>query len=188
MQLTKTMVRARNLLVDLLLFIAAGESCWYTINGDTDHEYSLARRLGFFLKEDYYAFLILSGLASKQLNRKDVSPCSCFACASGRESSSDQEQEVAGIYGHANPEEGTTMTDLEAEDGRRKILRPFAHRLEPVSDIDNHVLGSVFDTFMSVTVAPPEHIVYQYRKSLPHPFPLSRSIASAATAGSHIEQ
>ena len=34
--------------------------------------------------------------------------------------------------------------------------------LEPVSDIDNHVLGSVFDAFMSVTVAPPEHIVYQY--------------------------
>mmetsp|Transcript_4236 Transcript_4236/g.5463 ORF Transcript_4236/g.5463 Transcript_4236/m.5463 type:complete len:130 (+) Transcript_4236:203-592(+) len=70
MQLTKTMLRARNLLVDLLLFIAAGESCWYTINGDIDHDYSLARRLGFNLKEDYYAFLIVSGLASRQINKR----------------------------------------------------------------------------------------------------------------------
>ena len=56
--------------MDLLLFIAAGQSCWYTINGDNDHEYSLARRLGFFLKEDYYAFLIVSGLASTRINAR----------------------------------------------------------------------------------------------------------------------
>ena len=56
------------MLVELLLFIAAGPSCWYTINGDSDHEYSLARRFGFFLKEDYYAFLVLSGLASIKIN------------------------------------------------------------------------------------------------------------------------
>lgn len=68
MQLTSTMRRARNLLMELLLVIAAGESCWYTINRDSDHEYSLARRLVFFLKEDYYAFLVLSGLASTKIN------------------------------------------------------------------------------------------------------------------------
>ena len=62
----KSMIRARNLLVELLLFlsISIGESCWYTINGGTD-EYSLAsRRLGFFRKDEYYAFLVGTGLTS----------------------------------------------------------------------------------------------------------------------------
>ncbi len=45
------------------MFLLIGESCWYTINGGAD-EYSLARRLGFFRKDDYYAFLVCTGLAS----------------------------------------------------------------------------------------------------------------------------
>jgi len=63
MQLNETMMRARNLLLELLLFLSIGESCWYTINGGAD-EYSLARRLGFFMKDDYYAFLVGTGLVS----------------------------------------------------------------------------------------------------------------------------
>ena len=55
--------RARNLLVKLLVFLTTAESCWYTINGDINHEYSLARRLGFYLQEEYYAFLVSAGLA-----------------------------------------------------------------------------------------------------------------------------
>ncbi len=51
MQLNESMVRARNLLMELLLFLSIGESCWYTINGGAD-EYSLASRLGFFRKDD----------------------------------------------------------------------------------------------------------------------------------------
>ena len=53
----------------LLVFLATAKSCWYTVNGDINHEYSLARRLGFFLKEDYYAFLVTAGLA--ETNKKD---------------------------------------------------------------------------------------------------------------------
>ena len=51
MQVNETMMRARNLLLELLLFLSIGESCWYTINGGAD-EYGLARRLGFFRKDD----------------------------------------------------------------------------------------------------------------------------------------
>jgi len=63
MQLNETMMRARNLLLELLLFLSIGESCWHSINGGAD-EYSLARRLGFFRKDEYYAFLVGTGLAS----------------------------------------------------------------------------------------------------------------------------
>ena len=40
MQPNESMMRARNLLLDLLLILSIGESCWYTINGGAD-EYSL---------------------------------------------------------------------------------------------------------------------------------------------------
>lgn len=67
--------RARNLLVKLLVFLTTAESCWYTINGDINHEYSLARRLGFYLQEEYYAFLVSAGLAmyryDSSTNEKD---------------------------------------------------------------------------------------------------------------------
>ena len=57
------MIKARELLAALLVFIAAGDSFWYTINGDTTTEYALCRRLGFFSEVDYYALLIAAGLA-----------------------------------------------------------------------------------------------------------------------------
>ncbi len=63
-KVTKSMLKARNLLMVLLLFIAKGESHWYTLNGShKHHSYSLARRLGFFGDDDYYAFLVAAGLA-----------------------------------------------------------------------------------------------------------------------------
>ena len=57
------MLQARTLLATLLVFIAAGDSFWYTINGDTTTQFSLCRRLGFFSEVDYYAFMIAAGLA-----------------------------------------------------------------------------------------------------------------------------
>lgn len=68
MSLSNSQARARSLLVKLLVFLATAESCWYTINGNINHEYSLARRLGFFLKEEYYAFLVTAGLAKYRYN------------------------------------------------------------------------------------------------------------------------
>ncbi len=70
-KVTKSMLKARSLLLVLLLFIAKGESHWYTLNGSHNHHsYSLARRLGFFGDEDYYAFLVAAGLAAYQHNKK----------------------------------------------------------------------------------------------------------------------
>ena len=57
-----------------LQFLSNAESCWYIINGEINHEYSLARRLGFYLKEQYYAFLVAAGLANykyTETNEKD---------------------------------------------------------------------------------------------------------------------
>ncbi len=64
MQLNETMMRARNLLLELLVvFLSIGESCWYTINGGAD-EYSHAHQLGFFRKNEYNAVRVGTGLTS----------------------------------------------------------------------------------------------------------------------------
>lgn len=70
MIVTKTMWNARALLMVLMSFLATGESCWYTMNGRADHCHSLARRLGFYQNEEYYAFLIAAGLAKCVENKR----------------------------------------------------------------------------------------------------------------------
>jgi len=60
---TRSMIKAQELLAALLVFIAAGYSFWYTINGDTTTEYDLCKRLGFFSKVDYHTLLVAAGLA-----------------------------------------------------------------------------------------------------------------------------
>ena len=64
------MWNARALLMVLMSFLATGESCWYTMNGRADHCHSLARRLGFYQNEEYYAFLIAAGLAKCVENKR----------------------------------------------------------------------------------------------------------------------
>jgi hypothetical protein len=67
MPLNETMIHARNLLLELLVFLSIGESCWYAINGGPPEEYSLARRLGFFREEEYYAFLSVADFVLKNV-------------------------------------------------------------------------------------------------------------------------
>ena len=57
------MILAREKLAGILSFISSGRSFWYTINGSTSSSLSLARRLGFFSKIEYYAFLVAANLA-----------------------------------------------------------------------------------------------------------------------------
>ena len=61
--LTSNMIRAREMMVVMLAFIAAGPSFWYPMNGDQSHEFSLCRMLGFFSIVEYYAFFVAAGLA-----------------------------------------------------------------------------------------------------------------------------
>ena len=56
--------RARQLLGGILASLASSESHWYTINGDATHDFSLCKRLGFYHKNDYLAFLVTRGLAA----------------------------------------------------------------------------------------------------------------------------
>ena len=65
-------LRARELLVALISFVAAGPSFWYTINGDTTSEFSLCWRLGFFCEVDYYVFLVAEGLAGYAKRRGKI--------------------------------------------------------------------------------------------------------------------
>ena len=58
-----SMGRAREFLVILLSFTSTCEASWFTINGDTTYEFPLCQRLGFYHATDYYAFLVLCGLA-----------------------------------------------------------------------------------------------------------------------------
>ena len=61
--------RARQLLADILAFIASSESHWFTINGDATHDFSLCRRLGFNHENDFFAFLVTCGLAGYEDDR-----------------------------------------------------------------------------------------------------------------------
>ena len=63
MQANATMIRAREYLLVLLIFLAEADSFWFTISGETYRDCSLGRRLGFCNKIDYYAFLITAALA-----------------------------------------------------------------------------------------------------------------------------
>ena len=56
--------RARQLSGGILAFLSSGESHWYTIKGDSTHDFSLCKRLGFYHKNDYLAFLVTRGLAA----------------------------------------------------------------------------------------------------------------------------
>ena len=70
MAITKTMSRARDLLLWYLLsFIATVES-WVYHDSSPNHDHSLARRLGFCLNEEYYCFLVAAGLAGYFVNPK----------------------------------------------------------------------------------------------------------------------
>ena len=62
-KLTSNMIRAREVLAVLLVFIAGGQSFCYPINGVTSHQFTLCRMLGFFSDVEYYAFLVAAGLA-----------------------------------------------------------------------------------------------------------------------------
>ena len=57
------MRRAQEQLLVLLVFLAQCGASWFTINGETSKEFSLCRRLGFYDRTDYYAFLVHGGLA-----------------------------------------------------------------------------------------------------------------------------
>ena len=61
---TQTMLRARECLANLLIFLATTEAFWYTINGDKSYGTSWCTRLGFVSQTNYEAFLITAGLAS----------------------------------------------------------------------------------------------------------------------------
>ena len=54
---------ARKFLAILLSFISTWEASWFTNNGDTMYKFSLCQRLGFYHATNYYAFLVLCGLA-----------------------------------------------------------------------------------------------------------------------------
>ena len=60
---TISMVRSRDFLVILLALISSCEASWSTINGNTTYEFSLRRKLGLYHTTDYYAFLVVCGLA-----------------------------------------------------------------------------------------------------------------------------
>ena len=64
------MLRAQELLLVLLVFIANSDSRWFAINGETANEFSLCHRLGFYDRTDYYAFLVHGGLAGYDINKK----------------------------------------------------------------------------------------------------------------------
>ena len=61
MQANATMIRAREYLLVLLIFLAEADSFWFTISGEISRDCSLGRRLGFCDKIDYYAFLVTAG-------------------------------------------------------------------------------------------------------------------------------
>ena len=62
------MIRAREYLLVLLIFLADADSFWFTISGETSRDCSLGRRLGFYHKIDYYAFLVTAGLAKYKIH------------------------------------------------------------------------------------------------------------------------
>ena len=64
MLVSESMAKARSCLAVLLKFLAGADSFYFTINGATNTDFSLCRRLGFTSEDDYYAFLIAAGLAS----------------------------------------------------------------------------------------------------------------------------
>jgi hypothetical protein len=68
MQANATMIRAREYLLVLLIFLAEADSFWFTISGETSRDCSLGRRLGFYDKIDYYAFLVTAGLAEYRIH------------------------------------------------------------------------------------------------------------------------
>ena len=70
MPTTASMRRAQEQLLVLLVFLAQCGASWFTINGETSKEFSLCRRLGFYDRTDYYAFLVHGGLAGYDINKK----------------------------------------------------------------------------------------------------------------------
>ena len=69
MIVTKTMGRAQQLLLVLMLYIAQSDSHWFTINGETSRDISLCQCLGFHDAINYYAFLVTAGLAGYDINK-----------------------------------------------------------------------------------------------------------------------
>ena len=59
-----------DVLAELFSILSQGSSHWFSINGDTSCKISLCRLLGFFSPMDYYAFLVLKGLAAYEFNSK----------------------------------------------------------------------------------------------------------------------